>query len=89
MGKVTRKKLPSPYQRNSISLSTPPDQRRYWREVRVETLAAGDTLPGLGTVSDITIYPGMVWVFGGDRDHGQVHDMGAVVRAFTQAPEVQ
>ncbi len=51
-GRIQRK-MPDPYTRPSISVGTPPEQRRQWRHVLACDLRAGDTVPGVGVVGPV------------------------------------
>jgi hypothetical protein len=48
-----RKKLPTPFTRASITVGTPPQQRRRWMHLPATYVTVGDTVADLGVVSDI------------------------------------
>jgi hypothetical protein len=52
-GRIQRAK-PTPFQRPSIDLSGPPVARREWKVVSVLDIRAGDILPGVGEVGQVT-----------------------------------
>jgi hypothetical protein len=49
-GRVVRK-VPKPFARPSITIGTPPTERREWRTVRAYEIREGDVIPGLGMVT--------------------------------------
>lgn len=45
-----QRKMPSPFQRPSVSVGTAPEVRREWRTVNVQDIKIGDIVPGIGRV---------------------------------------
>ncbi len=44
------KKLPAPFKRASVSISSPEEKKRSWQQVNPEHLISGDIVPDLGVV---------------------------------------
>lgn len=51
-GRVQRAK-PAPYSRPSITVGGKPEDKRAWKVISARDLKEGDTIPGLGTVTEV------------------------------------
>lgn len=50
---TTRRTLPTPFTRPSISVGVPPAQRRRWMHLAATYISVGDIIANLGTVTDV------------------------------------
>ncbi len=61
---IRRVTKPKPFQRPSTSI-TAAEVAREWRTVAAREIAVGDTVPGIGTISDLKVVGHHVVVAGG------------------------
>ncbi len=48
-----RRKIPAPFQRPSITIGGPAGPKRHWRHNLACNISPGDTVPGIGIVTDV------------------------------------